>query len=168
MTRNFNSPFASRKLPPVSRCGRARRYLGTTAVLVSTCAGITSCHSDNDADFNHAGSGGAGGAGGQDAGLDAGDAPMGALRQAAVRSNKLLGAAVDVTALRDDLTYGEVLAREFNYVTPENDTGWFDLAGYVTLGYSAPPTAITLTINGPAAGVDICVAQVEMQPVTAQ
>lgn len=51
---------------------------------------------------------------------------------------------------------------------PANDAGWFNLAGYITLGYSAPPTAITLTINGPDAGIDLCVAQVEMEAVTAQ
>ncbi len=49
---------------------------------------------------------------------------LGGLRKAAADANKLIGAAVNASALRDDPTYGEVLAREFDYVTPENSMKW--------------------------------------------
>jgi hypothetical protein len=48
------------------------------------------------------------------------------------------------------------------------DSAWFDLAGYDTLGYFATPTAIALNINGPGAGVDPCVADMELRPVTVE
>lgn len=46
------------------------------------------------------------------------------LRRAARAAGKLIGAAVEAPALRDDATYGEVLAREFDYVTPEDAAKW--------------------------------------------
>lgn len=47
-------------------------------------------------------------------------APAQPLRAAAQAHNLLIGAAVDVTALRHDSTYAGTLAREFSAVTPEN------------------------------------------------
>jgi hypothetical protein len=40
----------------------------------------------------------------------------------------LIGAAVDAVALRDDASYAAVLAREFDYETPENATKWGSLS----------------------------------------
>jgi endo-1,4-beta-xylanase len=54
------------------------------------------------------------------------------LRDAAVRAGRRIGTAVDANALRGDATYGEVLAREFDYVTPENATKWGPLAPTAT------------------------------------
>ena len=65
------------------------------------------------------GQGGEGGAVGGAAGME-----LVGLRRAARDAGKLIGAAVDATALADDPTYAEVLAREFDYVTPENATKW--------------------------------------------
>jgi len=48
------------------------------------------------------------------------------------------------------------------------DTGWIQLAGYVSLGFAATPTAIDLQISGPPAGVDLCVAGVELRPLSAR
>lgn len=66
------------------------------------------------------GSSGAGGAGGS------GGAPVekGGLSLAAAAAQRLIGTAVDATALHSDPTYAQVLAREFDYVTPENATKW--------------------------------------------
>lgn len=50
------------------------------------------------------------------------------LREAADRAGKLIGVAIEAGALRDDPTYGEVLAREFDYVTPEDAAKWGSLA----------------------------------------
>lgn len=50
------------------------------------------------------------------------------LRQVAAAAGKLLGTAVDADALRADPTYAEVLAREFDTITPENATKWGPLA----------------------------------------
>ena len=72
------------------------------------------------------GTGGTGGGGGGGAG--GGAAPLGDLRKAAVAAGKLLGAAVDGVALRDDPSYAALLAREFDYLTPENATKWGPLA----------------------------------------
>ena len=49
-----------------------------------------------------------------------------------------------------------------------NDAGWFNLAGYFTLGYSVEPLAISLNLNGPPSDVQLCVANVEVRPVSAQ
>jgi GH35 family endo-1,4-beta-xylanase len=65
------------------------------------------------------GAGGMGGTGGV-----GGAREIGELRRAAATAGKLIGTAVDHTALRDDPTYATVLAREFDYVTPENATKW--------------------------------------------
>ena len=48
------------------------------------------------------------------------------------------------------------------------DSGWIQLAGYVSLGFTATPTAIDLQISGPPAGVDVCVAGVELRPLSAR
>jgi len=51
------------------------------------------------------------------------------LREAAAAANRLIGAAVDAAALAGAGTqYSETLAREFDYVTPENATKWGPLA----------------------------------------
>jgi hypothetical protein len=65
------------------------------------------------------GKGGEGGAAGGGAGIE-----LVGLRRAARDAGKLIGAAVDATSLADDPTYAEVLAREFDYLTPENATKW--------------------------------------------
>jgi GH35 family endo-1,4-beta-xylanase len=49
---------------------------------------------------------------------------LGPLREAAAKAGKLLGAAVNADALAADPTYAELLATEFDYVTPENVTKW--------------------------------------------
>lgn len=54
------------------------------------------------------------------------------LRDAAAAAGKLLGVAVETAALRDDPTYGEVLAREFDYVTPEDAAKWGSVAPTAT------------------------------------
>ena len=51
------------------------------------------------------------------------------LREAAAAANRLIGAAVDAAALAGaGSQYSETLAREFDYVTPENATKWGPLA----------------------------------------
>lgn len=50
------------------------------------------------------------------------------LREVARSAGVRIGAAVSVTALRDDPQYAEILAREFGSVTPENATKWEPLA----------------------------------------
>lgn len=69
--------------------------------------------------------GGAGGTGGGDAPVDR--PSFANLRQAAAAAERLVGAAVDVSALEGS-SYAEVLAREFDYVTPENASKWGPLA----------------------------------------
>jgi endo-1,4-beta-xylanase len=64
----------------------------------------------------------AGGSGGDEPYVETG------LRKAATDAGKLVGAAVSANALADDADYAAVLAREFNYVTPENATKWGPLA----------------------------------------
>lgn len=51
------------------------------------------------------------------------------LREAAAAADRLIGAAVDANALNGgDARYSDTLAREFDYVTPENATKWGPLA----------------------------------------
>ncbi len=50
------------------------------------------------------------------------------LREAADAAGKYIGTAVDAEALRNEEKYPEILAREFNSVTPENATKWGPLA----------------------------------------
>lgn len=50
--------------------------------------------------------------------------PTPALREAASRAGILIGTAVDARALAMDEEYAELLALEFDYVTPENVTKW--------------------------------------------
>ena len=71
---------------------------------------------------------GGGTGGGGTAGTGGGAPPLGDLRKAAAAAGKLLGTAVDAVALRDDASYAALLAREFDYVTPENATKWGPLA----------------------------------------
>ena len=75
-----------------------------------------------------AGTGGTGGGGGGGGGGAGGALPLGELRKAAAAAGKRLGTAVDGVALRDDPSYAALLAREFDYVTPENATKWGPLA----------------------------------------
>ena len=55
---------------------------------------------------------------------DGGGEELEGLRAAAARAGKLIGTAVDARALDTDAEYAAVLAREFDYVTPENATKW--------------------------------------------
>ncbi|WP_437578886.1 endo-1,4-beta-xylanase [Sorangium sp. So ce887] len=73
------------------------------------------------------GTGGRGGGGDGGAGGRGGD-ELGELRRAATEAGKLLGVAVDASALRDEPMYREILAREFDYVTAENAMKWGPLA----------------------------------------
>ena len=75
---------------------------------------------DRDLRPGNPASGGAGGAGGA--------LQLGELRKAAAAAGKLIGTAVADGPLRDEPTYAAVLAREFDYVTPENATKWGPLA----------------------------------------
>ncbi|WP_437913926.1 endo-1,4-beta-xylanase [Sorangium sp. So ce302] len=74
------------------------------------------------------GQGGTGGAGGEGGTGGTGGDELGELRKAAAAAGKLLGAAVDASALRDEPVYREILAREFDYVTAENAMKWGPLA----------------------------------------
>jgi GH35 family endo-1,4-beta-xylanase len=49
------------------------------------------------------------------------------LREAAAAAGKLIGAAVREGALDSDAAYREILAREFDYVTPEDSAKWGSL-----------------------------------------
>jgi hypothetical protein len=49
---------------------------------------------------------------------------------------------------------------------PPNE--WISLTGYVGLGYKAAPTDISFKISGPAAGVELCVADVSIKPLTTE
>jgi GH35 family endo-1,4-beta-xylanase len=46
------------------------------------------------------------------------------LADAAARTHRLIGTAIDAPFLLDDPVYGPTLAREFSYVTPGNETKW--------------------------------------------
>lgn len=88
------------------------------ALVVVACAVAAAggCGSGADRPPRNGGAGGLGGAGGA--------APLGDLRRAATAAGKFIGTAVDANALRTDPTYAALLAREFDYVTPENATKW--------------------------------------------
>lgn len=96
------------------------RRASVVALLVSASAALTNCSMDRYP--TSVGTGGNQGTGGTNG--DADVQPQGDLLRAAIAGNRLLGAAVNASALRDDSTYGEVLAREFDYVTPENAMKW--------------------------------------------
>lgn len=56
---------------------------------------------------------------------------------------------------------------EFNIATiAANGGSWIELSGYLTLGFDGTPTAIELEIDGPEANVELCVAEVALQPLT--
>ena len=48
------------------------------------------------------------------------------------------------------------------------DAGWGELTGTISLGFTATPTTIDLLISGPAAGVELCVASVELHSLSAR
>ncbi len=48
------------------------------------------------------------------------------------------------------------------------DTGWTELAGYLSLGFVGAPTNIELRVYGPPADVEVCIADVELTPVFAE
>jgi len=75
------------------------------------------------------GSGGAASDGGS-AGLagSGGEGQWATLREAAAAAGRYIGAAVSIDALRSDSTYGQILAQEFDEVTPENAMKWEPLA----------------------------------------
>src|SRR6185503_6645985 len=68
--------------------------------------------------------------------------PHGELRKAAAAAGKRIGAAVDAAALALDPMYATVLAREFDYVTPESATKWGPLAPAQGVYDWAPADAI--------------------------
>src|SRR5688572_14070738 len=88
--------------------------------LVCALPAIAACGGGARPPTGAGGTGGAGGAGGA--------GQLGDLRRAAAAAGKLIGAAVADGPLRDDAAYAAVLAREFDYVTPENATKWGPLA----------------------------------------
>jgi endo-1,4-beta-xylanase len=46
------------------------------------------------------------------------------------------------------------------------DGDWVQLAGYVSLGFATAPAGVDLQISGPPAGVELCVADVELRPLS--
>jgi endo-1,4-beta-xylanase len=48
------------------------------------------------------------------------------------------------------------------------DGGWVDLTGYFSLGFTAAPTAIELRLSGPPAGIELCVAGIELRALSAR
>jgi len=51
------------------------------------------------------------------------------------------------------------------------DSGWLELSGTISLGFTAAPTApttIDLLISGPPADVELCITGVELRPLTAR
>lgn len=56
---------------------------------------------------------------------------------------------------------------EFNVATIVVPSGaWIELNGNLTLGFEVAPTAIGLKVHGPGAGVELCVADVRLQPLS--
>ena len=94
------------------------RALGRCAAPTLTCLGLFGCGESGEASLPSESVDGAGGAAGDFA----------SLREAAAHAGKHIGAAVDAAALLSDPTYSEVLAREFDSITPENATKWGPLA----------------------------------------
>jgi GH35 family endo-1,4-beta-xylanase len=88
-------------------------------LALAACAAAASagCDAGGRAPSGVVGSGGGGGA-----------SQPGELRRAAAAAGKRIGTAVDVAPLRSDPDYAALLAREFDYVTPENATKWGPLA----------------------------------------
>ncbi|HEX2733584.1 MAG TPA: endo-1,4-beta-xylanase [Polyangiaceae bacterium] len=59
--------------------------------------------------------------------------------------------------------------REFNIATTYADAGtWVELSGYLGLGFEATPLSVGLKVYGPAAQVQLCVADVVLQPLTVE
>lgn len=57
--------------------------------------------------------------------------------------------------------------REFNIATRAIDAnGWFELSGYLGLGFEQAPSGISLKLYGPPGGVELCATQVRLQPLT--
>lgn len=119
---------------------RLSRGIGRAGVMLAGAVAIAGCGGPKQG-FGRSSTEGASGAnpasGGSGAApptANAGAAGMSAdsdlvgLRRAAAKAGKLIGAAVDARALREDPSYAEILAREFDYVTPENATKWEELA----------------------------------------
>jgi GH35 family endo-1,4-beta-xylanase len=101
------------------RMSTAHRLFAAGVIASAVAAGAV-CGGGARERSGTAGMGGAGGG----AGSGGGAGQLGQLRRAAAAAGKLIGAAVDATALRDDASYAALLAREFDYVTPENATKW--------------------------------------------
>lgn len=115
---------ASLYAAPATRAsfGRAS-LLSWGAALVALVCGCTDS-TPQGTRGGHAGAGGLGAAG-QSGGADL---ELVGLRKAAADAGKLIGTAVDADALRSDPEYAEILAREFDSITPENATKWGPLA----------------------------------------
>ena len=48
---------------------------------------------------------------------------------------------------------------------PASDAGWTSLSGYLGLGFESEPGSSELVIHGPAADVELCVADVQLRPL---
>ena len=59
--------------------------------------------------------------------------------------------------------------REFNIATRAiGADGWFELSGYLGLGFEQSPSAISLKIYGPPSGVELCATAVQLEPLTVE
>lgn len=59
--------------------------------------------------------------------------------------------------------------REFNIATRAiGAQEWFELSGYLGLGFEQTPSAISLKLYGPPSGVTLCATQVQLQPLTVE
>ena len=57
--------------------------------------------------------------------------------------------------------------REFNIASRAiADSGWFELSGYLGLGFEQTPSAIALKLYGPPNDVELCVTLVQLQPLS--
>jgi len=59
-------------------------------------------------------------------------------------------------------------SQEFNIATNAAVPAgtWIELSGYLGLGFEGTPTAVSLKIDGPGSGIELCVADVRLQPLS--
>jgi endo-1,4-beta-xylanase len=73
---------------------------------------------------------------------------------------------VDVALIIEE---GGTSPREFNIATrPLGSNVWTEVSGYLGLGFEAAPTAIALKLFGPDPGVELCVTDVKLQPLSVE
>lgn len=115
-------------------CGGSEGTDATSSGGVSSDAGSGSS-SGSGAASSTGGTGGGGASGGSSSdggslgfGGDGGQGSAATLREAAALAGKYVGTALDIVAHRNDATYAEILAQEFDEVTPENAMKWEPLA----------------------------------------